>query len=171
MARTKSRIIIQMELVEREFLIQNEIIYEYKIIESYTPDMKKLREEKLINTEKKEIAKFKLRKVKKEEIQNLRASGIPGFILKEKGSYYYAEINNNTKFLSSNLLGSHKCANCKHLSALPDALGGCARIRENCSNIQKYDFITLGYETFNVTQESFVVVKCKNQKSFDKNKR
>lgn len=171
MAKTKTKIITKMELIDRKFLIQNAIKYEYEIVESKSiTNIKNKREEKLINIEKKEIAKFKLKKIKEDEIKNLRANGIPGFILKEKGNYYYTEINNNSKFLSSTLLGTHICTNCKHLSAFPDELGGCARIRNNCSNIEKFDFITLGYETFNVLQECFVVIKCKNQESFDKRK-
>ena len=120
----------------------------------------------LINTEIERRKEFPLKEVSIEKLTDLRKSGKPGFVLKENGKYYYAKIYKNLGLTSANLLNlDHQCAAkglmCKHISL------GCQKVLEGSSFIEKYDWITLGYETFNLigAGECFVVLKCKNHEA------
>lgn len=119
---------------------------------------------KKIIDEKVEPLCFHLVEVTPEMLADYRKKGISSFVLKVDGKLYYSEIPNNISFVSSNILGTHKCAlaghECRRLSAASDEKGGCQKVR-NCSNrIERYPWITAGYETFNTSHDSFVVVKC-----------
>ena len=93
-------------------------------------------------------------------------SGNPSFVLKVAGKLYYASITKDLNFVSATKLGSHKCANCHRLSAASDADGGCAKVREFSTGIERYPWITKGYETFGTGHDSFVVVCCKHYKKY-----
>lgn len=113
--------------------------------------------------------------VSEDEMLNHRASHIPGLVLVANGRIFYAPISENVTLQ----LGKHQCCLdgkiCKHLSALPDENGGCPKVRDLFINsingrytnlkeskrIEKYDFIALGYETFNLGDyENFTVFSC-----------
>ena len=107
---------------------------------------------------------FNLIEVTPAQLKKFRMSGIPSFVLKKNGKLYYTSIPKNLSFVSSPILGKHLCAiqkhECKHLSAASDELGGCAKVREGARRIERYPWITTGYETFNTQNDSFVVVNC-----------
>lgn len=150
----------QIYLKERTALIFKTIEETHKI----TINGKKVNDE-IVSAKTTVEKEFPFREVEKTEILSLHESGIPGFILKENGKYYYTEIEYTTKFYSTKLLGDHVCAEkgkeCRHLSAAGDENGGCSKIREGSSHIENYDYITLGYETFNTCNcDAFVVLKC-----------
>lgn len=114
--------------------------------------------------EKVEPLCFPLIEVTPEMLADYRKKGISSFVLKVEGKLFYSAIPNNISFVSSTILGSHKCAvaghECHRLSAASDEEGGCEKVR-NCSNyIERYPWITTGYETFNTKHDSFVVVNC-----------
>ncbi len=113
--------------------------------------------------ETKQIGSYHFRKVSIEELTSLRAGKKPGFVLKEYRDYYYTEIPENLRFFSENIIGKHMCGEeCVHLSALPDSAGGCAKVRNHSRFIEKFDFITKGYESFNTEADCFVVIACSN---------
>ena len=108
--------------------------------------------------------KFPLAEVTIDQIKELRKSEIPSFLLKENESYYFAKIPKGLNLLSSHLLGRHCCSNASHtcgrLSSATDEEGGCAKVRNFSKGIERYPWITAGYETFNCRHPAFVVAKC-----------
>ena len=103
---------------------------------------------------------FDLTQVTAEELEKYRRSEIPSFVLKMDDKLYYTKIPKNLHFVSSTILGEHQCAKCRHLSAASDENGGCAKVRNNSERIERYPWITEGYETFNTDHDSFVVTNC-----------
>lgn len=107
---------------------------------------------------------FPLIEVTPEMLSDYRNTMIPSFVLKIEGKLFYSEIPDDISFVSSTIIGPHKCAmsgrECRRLSAASDEDGGCERIRDLCCNIENYPWITVGYETFNTKHDSFVVVNC-----------
>lgn len=120
-----------------------------------------------------------------ETVRVMRKSGQPGFVYKKDGKLFCAAIPQikNDPYESSPphlgaVLGQHMgmrtthteieivhCCNdremmCNHLSALPDEMGGCAKVRARKARIEDYPFIAEGYEFFNVHITSLVVIKC-----------
>lgn len=120
-------------------------------------------------------AELLLKEVSEEELLKYRASHTPGLVLVANGRFFYAPISGNLTLD----LGKHQCSLdgkvCHHLSALPDENGGCPKVRDlffnslngrfttlkSSKRIEKYDFIGLGYETFNLGDyENFTVCSC-----------
>ena len=117
-----------------------------------------------------------------EELLVERLSGKPGLVFKNGSSLYFTAIPEKMKFFACSNLGTHLCPDCGHMSALPDSQGGCRKVRDRSmtsldirnsynkkqsvtgsKRIEKYDFIELGYESFNTTQDSLLVLKCQNR--------
>lgn len=113
-----------------------------------------------------ETLNFPLRKVSPEEVSEFREKGIPSFVMKVCGEFYYAKIPNNITFMSSSILGTHVCAEvhkeCRRLSAASDEDGGCKKVRDSLKRIEDYPWITKGYQTFNTKCNSFRVVACEH---------
>lgn len=107
---------------------------------------------------------FALAEVTYEKLTEYRMSGIPSFMLKLDGKFYYTRIPNDINFITANILGAHQCAvvkhECSHLTAASDEEGGCAKVRDRSHCIERYPWITRGYETFNTKHDVFVVVNC-----------
>lgn len=108
---------------------------------------------------------YPLRIASESQLDALRKNGKPGFILKETNSkgnaiYKYAEIEWNTRFLSSRV-GAHLCAasltECEKLTPVL-----CSKVHDAEKKLELYPFITKGYESFNTSFDSFVVVQCTN---------
>lgn len=99
-----------------------------------------------------------------EELVEYRKNGIASFVLKVDDKLYYTKIPDYMSFFSSNIFGTHRCSmvghECNRLSAASDQHGGCAKVRHRSQHIERYPWITMGYETFNTKYESFIVVKC-----------
>ncbi len=114
--------------------------------------------------EKVEPLNFPLTEVTPEALADYRRKGVSSFVLKVSGKFYYATIPDDISFVSSTILGTHKCAvaghECHQLSAASDEEGGCEKVRNRSNNIERYPWITKGYETFNTKHDSFVVVNC-----------
>lgn len=132
---------------------------------------------------------YPLTPVNVEEISKLRASGNPGFVLKNEGSYFYTEIPRTLSLVSNDILGNHKCPYCKHFFS---STAPCPKLTdpslswftrrlpaseeeipkfieravEQSSRIEKFPFIIKGYETFNCPAEAFVVIICSRYDSF-----
>ena len=75
-------------------------------------------------------------------------------------------------FTLAKCLGTHKCGKvreeCKRLLALPDEKGGCEKVRNHSSFLERYPWIKEGYETFNTRKDIFVVKKCEHYVSTSK---
>ncbi|MBR2725782.1 hypothetical protein IKE87_00725 [Candidatus Saccharibacteria bacterium] len=113
---------------------------------------------------------YPLHEVLPETVRIIRDSGQPGFVLKKDGKLFCTTHPHVRRFqarldgIKTN--GIHKCSEkdmiCRRLSALSDAEGGCAKIRDEDFAIEKYPFITEGYEFFNINQNCFVVLGCQH---------
>lgn len=124
-----------------------------------------LREERIIgNNTIGEIkyAEFQLEPISREDLMIKRREGKPGIVLKKGEELYYSQITNRVKLTSLEELRYHKCGECCRLSAKPDYLGGCAKVRSIKMRIEYYNFIELGMETFNLPEEMLLVLKCQN---------
>lgn len=129
-----------------------------------------------------------LQKISKEDLLNIRTLGIPGFVLKLEKTLFYTQISKDFPQIAKleGFLENHECRDCKKLGTYDcsktsdGALSFVLRYRSKdfkkavkiSQRIEKYDYITYGFETFNVTYESFVVFNCKNvEKSTTKKSR
>ena len=114
----------------------------------------------------KTVMSYDLVEVTPEELAVYRKSGIPSFVLKVEGKLYYTSIPSDLNLVGSSILGEHQCAvvghECKRLSAASDEHGGCAKVRDCCQRIERYPWITKGYETFNTSNNCFLVVQCEH---------
>lgn len=149
---------------EKDKLISVErttIVYEITV-EIETKTKKKLRDisRKQVDQYTKEQS-FQLVPITTEKLAEKRKLQIPSMVLKEGDQLYYAEIPKNLDMYSAQILGEHKCARpCKRLSAASDENGGCAKVRDSSTCIERYPWIILGYETFATTHDVFVVACC-----------
>ena len=133
---------------------------------------------------------YPLREVTPEELLSLRISRVPGFVFKTSGTFYYTEIPHDLNCAGIIKIGEHLCADCARCHANSDQEGGCRKVRNLFVNpdnvpidilprvisaskrIEKYQFITCGYQSFNTESslETFVVMIC-NDCLPDKNKK
>lgn len=157
----------KIRIKEREEISAEEVTKNTVVLYKKDPKKgKKFVERKKLD-EQVEAKTFPLREVSLEELAELRKTKVPSFVLKEDGRYYYAEISPYMTFISSSFLGEHKCAAagkvCNRLSAAQDEQGGCAKVRARSTNIEKYPWITKGYETFGTEgRDTFVVLECQH---------
>jgi len=112
---------------------------------------------------------FRLEEITPEELALHRISGIPFFVLKTDGKFYYCSIPSNINVSSSFILGTHCCSgakyDCMKMYAKSDEEGGCAKVRDRIPHIEKYDFITTGYEIYYPDERStLTVIDCKHYK-------
>lgn len=124
-----------------------------------------IRENYLETKTKGKVIRLQLKQISTSELTRLRESKKPGFVLKKDHNYYYADISQFKKYhiiVETNT--SHKCANCRLLSAASDKDGGCAKVREFSRFIENFEQITYGYETFNTSFDVFIVLKCNRWK-------
>ncbi len=149
-----------------------------------------IRKQRLIfyedGTKKTEVTDYPLVEITPSECFQKRISLIPGFLLKIDGHLFFTELLKGGVSSSNFGLGEHLCFDCKHCSAASDENGGCAKIRDlfpkdnlrekgrwstsNCM-IEKYSFITSGYERFNRLDEALVVCKCLHFEKSDPHKK
>lgn len=107
---------------------------------------------------------FNLSETTIEEIQKYRKLKVSGFILKIDGKLYFSEIPKDLKLLSVPIEGlnykEHKCCSikciCIHFSP-----NRCLKVKYG-KYIELFPDITNGYESFNTTADSFVVLECKH---------
>lgn len=119
-----------------------------------------------VNTETK-ILNFPLKKVSLERLSEYKEKCIPIFVLKIGKEFYYTKIPYKMNLVGYNLLWNlHICATkgkaCRRLSSATDENGGCAKVRNFSKNIEKYPWITKGYETVNTIQDCMFVAECLN---------
>lgn len=123
---------------------------------------------------------YELKNISKNELLKIRAQReISGFVLKIDNIYLFTELPKECSILPSTILGAkHSCVECPYFSAKLNSEGGCQKVRDASpkeyemlgfepmealqlsERIEKYDFITLGCETFHTHHESFIVASC-----------
>ena len=116
--------------------------------------------------------RYELKKVSKDELKVLRKTSMPALIIKKCGICYWAELDKSCEkldFMNHFKLGMmHYCASagkeCARLSAASDECGGCAKVRDrgNLKRIEKYSWITDGYQTLNMRNPVFFVSNCEH---------
>ncbi|MBR3255584.1 MAG: hypothetical protein IKF97_05160 [Clostridia bacterium] len=120
---------------------------------------------------------IKLNEVSNDDITQARLSKTPGFIYKKDGKLYYAAISSRLHFgefkLGENM--HHQCSyghfDCKRFSPLPFSKGGCPKISDIRLRIERYNFVTDGYEVFNTNSNCMVVLKCTNYEQTSERKK
>lgn len=129
---------------------------------------------------------FDLKVISKEELLTKRISKKPGFVYKFGDFLFYTALPKGVTPNDSVANAKHVCSAqghscCVHLSAETDEEGGCAKVRDipmeffkieyperllsyvkDSNRIEKYDFITEGYESFNTSNNLFVVLNCEH---------
>lgn len=141
------------------------------------------------NTKKVEVDYYPLTHISEEELLQKRASKIPGFVYKVNNNLFYTSLPNNLSFpyYDKHICSSSKSSHvCKRLMSLEDSEGGCVKVKDrsfeyynqnirsirclkHSKRIEKYDFITEGFETFNTTGYNiFIVLSCKNHENSSK---
>lgn len=133
--------------------LKDDVLVEYHVKDNEMPSERTL------------YRKYPLQIASERQLDELRKNGKPGFILKETNSkgdaiYKYAEITYNTRFLNSKI-GAHLCAasltECEKLTPVL-----CSKVHDAEKKLELYPFITKGYESFNTSFDSFVVMQCSN---------
>lgn len=167
--KTETNRKLRLEGVEALQLVEETIDYEITVQKAPLKNGKISTKEvyrNVVDKKVKVIKSFELSEVSMAELRGLRIRGIPSFVLKVDGKLYHCIIPKSLKFVGVNLVGSHKCKDCRRLSADLDVYGGCAKVRENSTGIEKYPWIPKGFETFGVPSDSFVVGKCLHFRSY-----
>lgn len=138
-----------------------EVVYEINQKNKTSP--KKTMSRKKVEEKIEKVECF-LREITTEQLEEYRKSEVSAFVLKRNNKLYYSEIPNDISLVAFKILGRHQCATikneCRRLSAAEDSEGGCAKVRDGAKCIEKYPWITEGYETFNTKKDSFVVANC-----------
>ena len=165
----KSKTSVEIKILRNpdgsKVICSEEIVSTFKIVKYYNPVGKQEKEtNSLIKREVKKSLKFTLREISIEDLQKLREMRIPSFVLKEKGILYHSEIPDDINFIE--ILGVntvHLCAEgrtCARLSAAKEDQGGCEKVRDKSTGIEKYPWIYSGYESFATKRDVFVVTEC-----------
>lgn len=137
-------------------------------------------QKKLVSIEKKD---FPFSKASEKELMQMRLDGKPLFILYKRGCRFYTEIP-DISFGAFSDIAKTECvygnACCNWLLPMPTEKGGCDKVYDLpleiytsknytfselmrfAKRIDKYPFITAGYETCNIHAPVFVVLECKN---------
>lgn len=161
---TKERFTLELEVGVS--LVKYRIVEQYLVIRETDTSIgviDKIVSSDMTSRKKEKLSEYPMRSIELDELPELRKSKKAGLLIKIEGKYFYAKITPGLKFTSDVLLGTHMCSDCKRMSPDTDERGGCAKVRNyRCNHIEKYDFITDGYETFNTHQNCLVVVKCAN---------
>lgn len=160
-----------------EMLRAEKVTTTFKVVRELHPKTNepfKLVSRDIINEEVEPLC-FPLIEVTPEELDEYRKKGVSSFVLKMEGRLFHATIPGNISFVSSTILGPHKCAiaghECHRLSAASDEEGGCEKVRNRSNYIERYPWITTGYETFNTKHDAFIVVNCLNYEKCPPRKR
>ena len=131
-----------------------------------------------------EISKraFHLKKISADDLLTFRIESEiqPTFVLKRGAKLFYGKIPKNMNCSAILKTNEHLCSKCRRCHALSFENGGCQKILDEFysdktfkkeyrikvitagKRIEKYDFITLGFQTLNQddAQESFGVMNC-----------
>lgn len=108
--------------------------------------------------------RFPLIRVTVSELRKEKRLKTPLFVLKVDSSLYMCKIPPEISFMGFSIIGTHKCAitgkECRKLCAPPEEGGSCEKVMDGSKDIERYPWITLGFEVINTKQPSFRVVTC-----------
>lgn len=133
-----------------------------KEIDSLTNLPCKIVSKKIIHQDVELVDYFPLSEVTPEQIAKYRRKFIPSFVLKLDGKFFHTQIPEILNFRYSSILGSNQCAKCKSYFSIRDKNISCERAKNEYNYIEKYPWITTGYETFYTYHDTFVVINCSN---------
>ena len=170
---SETREIVLYSLVEKNALVKTYVteVHEVYRLYSYTTHrFGKYLDDNLLPRQEEVLKSFPLREISLEELEQLRNQKIPGFVLKEYDKYYFAHIPENEKILCIQNFCSHQCANCNRMSAESDECGGCQKVRTGARYIENFEWIDIGYETFNTRLNVFFVSQCSHHCNIPKRK-
>ena len=159
-----------------DFLRAKKIITTYEVVKTLSPSSGryKLLSKNLVS-ERYEDLIYPLAKCTSDDLLFMRKNEIPYFVLKINGDLYFSEIPEDLCLTNSKIIGPHLCGlynhECKRLSASSDEEGGCAKVRNSSRFIEKYPWITDGFETFGTTCDCFKVAKCLHYKASPSSKK
>jgi len=152
-----------ISLEGHDVLRMEKVTFVYELVTKQTPDDSQKIIKRLIEENVKPLV-LPLMEATEEQIVKCRKKGIPSFVLKKNGKFFWARIPVNVSLVGSNLLGTHCCDAsgrvCQHVLAASDEAGGCEVIRNGSRYIEIYEWIPEGYETFKTHHDAFVVGKC-----------
>lgn len=129
----------------------------------------------VITLASKQVDKFPITRVTRSQIKNYRLDGKPYCLIKSNGRYVIAPIPDNLSL--TNVTCKHLCSVCDHCFARPESEGGCSKICDLSADeysdlsenqaidesmrLEKYDFITTGFETIGTNGANvFIVMNC-----------
>lgn len=151
-------------------------------------DFSKLVTVRVDENEREERKTYRLKSISEKTLLQKRLSGVPGFLAKINGMYYYTEVPSDFKLPSKFMGESHCCSPdkgiCRNFIPISSADGGCDKVLDSCVTFQlrhgfkrraaiinshrleKYPWITRGYETFNIpgNVNAFLVAECARAK-------
>jgi len=107
-----------------------------------------------------------------ENIRKLRRRRAPYLILKVENRFYGARIKWDMTFFSKETkIFDHMCnADCRRMYARRDEDGGCEKVLDEFTRIERYDWIKLGFETFHTKTDALVVGQCSHYEKSVSNK-
>lgn len=120
-----------------------------------------------------EVINFK--PITREEIIKKRVNKEVGVVMVVDGETYFASVSEKVRLETLLEAKLHKCGCCKRLSAKSDECGGCEKIRDypigeeenirtiqNKMRIEKYPFITEGFDAVNTYKRETIVLECEH---------
>ena len=106
---------------------------------------------------------YTMREVTEQELKILRKKRIPSLVVKIQGKLLHTCIDPQKPVTYA---PCHMCNDqshdCSHLLAKNPVEGGCFKVIERSRFIERFDFISEGYETFGTIKDSLIVIKCSN---------
>ena len=172
------KVILKRSLFEDNVLYMERLVIWYSVTKEFWPKTIKkpdftLEVDRKVLKHKRDSIKLKMQEVTEGQITEYRQSDIPILLMKKDGKLLLTEIPTDVNiFTLAKCLGTHKCGKvreeCKRLLALPDEKGGCEKVRNHSSFLERYPWIKEGYETFNTRKDIFVVKKCEHYVSTSK---
>ena len=83
----------------------------------------------------------------------------------EYPKFFVAQIPKNMSFLVTGIYNDiHLCRNCKHMCARPTAKGGCQKVIDTHKCLERYPFITIGYQEIGSGSSDKVLCVCECSK-------
>lgn len=148
-------------------LVVSKIVSSYENIFEVTPTGKEKFLSRIKTSEERiPTCSFQLKEISPAKLKEKRDNKVPSFVLKQDGVLYYTEIKRSFNLVGTTLIGEHTCSRCNRLSALPDEKGGCEKVRKYATGIERFPWVTKGYETFGTRTDCFVVVKCEKFEAY-----
>lgn len=155
-----NEIITEMGLFNRPFHVTYIGSRKFNVTEVTSQEIKKLRGKKM---SQEEIERLRDMGVSETEIERLSKKQVPSLVIKKDGKLFWTAIDPKSTITWTTTHccsdGQHDCAKC---ISKPSSEGGCDKTFNFSCEIEKHDFVILGYETFGTPKDSYIVVVCRD---------